>query len=315
MFYRTRALEEATAELSERERALQALSDELAERNRQLAEQAVMLQQHLAKEQEAVAELRKLNRMKSEFVAMASHELRTPLTTIIGFAKTLRRHEFAENPSLRKEFLDAMERQGERLLRLVENLLTAAHLEDDRLSVTADRVLLADLLRGVLEGLGPVASRVRIDLSAGPLELQTDRQLLSRVVANLLDNAIKYSGDDAVCDLSTRLEGEEVVITVRDHGIGIPADEIDRIFEPFYQVDSSDTRTFAGVGLGLSLVQRVLGALGGSIEVVSRVGRGSTFVVRVPVRFRERTVGSSNASHPGGGQEESPGARRLRRPA
>jgi signal transduction histidine kinase len=263
------------------------LTDRLAEQNEVLAEQAARLEQLLAKEQEAVAELRNLNQMKSDFVAVVSHELRTPLTAIIGFAKTLRRPEFADDEDTRGEFLQAMERQGDRLLRLVENLLTVSRLEKDSVTPSVGRVNFADMCREVVEGLGAEADRVRVALPATMPVLYTDRDLLSRVVSNLLDNALKYSPDQSPCELRARVDGDSIVFWIRDYGIGISAQELSRVFERFYQVDSSTTRVFRGTGLGLALVKDLLEQLGGHVAVESEPARGSTFTVTLPTRHPE----------------------------
>jgi signal transduction histidine kinase len=266
-----------------------ALADRLAEQNEVLALQATKLEGLLEKEHHTVDELRELNRMKGEFVAVVSHELRTPVTALIGYAKTLRQPEFADDPAMRQEFLERMERQGDRLLRLVENLLTASNLENNQLPVSVGRVLFEDLVREVVEGLAGEANRIHVDVPDDLPVLTTDRQLLSRVLQNLVDNALKYSPDGSPCELQARADGHEhVVFWVRDYGIGIQPDELPRIFERFYQVDSSSTRTFRGTGLGLSLVHDLLQHLGGTIEVLSEPGNGSTFTVRMPVRH-ERT--------------------------
>lgn len=259
-----------------------ALADQLAERNELLQEQAERLEQLLQKEVETVDELRELNRMKGEFVAVVSHELRTPVTALIGYAKTLQQGEFAEDAMLRQEFLERMERQGDRLLRLVENLLTASRLESRELPLSIQRVLFEDVSREVVEGLSGEASRVIVDVPTDLPVLHTDRQLLSRVVSNLIDNALKYSPDGTPCELGARADGDGVMFWVRDHGIGIPAEKVDRIFDRFYQVDSSSTRTFRGAGLGLSLVADLLKHLGGKIDVDSIPDQGSTFTVRIP---------------------------------
>lgn len=261
-----------------------ALADRLAEQNKVLADQARRLEQLLEKEHQNVAELRELNRMKGEFVAVVSHELRTPVTALIGYAKTLRQPEFSDDPTLRDEFLERMERQGDRLLRLVENLLTASNLESDRLPVSIGRVLFEDLCREVVEGLSSETHRVQVEVPNDLPVLFTDRQLLSRVVSNLIDNALKYSPDGSPCELGAERADEGIRFWVRDHGIGIPEDQVARIFDRFYQVDSSTTRTFRGAGLGLSLVHDLLEHLGGRIEVKSVPGEGSTFRVWLPVR-------------------------------
>jgi len=261
-----------------------ALADRLAEQNEILAEQAGKLEQLLETEHHTVDELRELNRMKGEFVAVVSHELRTPVTALIGYAKTLRQPEFANDPVMRTEFLERMERQGDRLLRLVENLLTASRIESRQLPLSLGRVLFEDLVREVIEGLAADANRVHVQIPNDLPVLFTDRQLLGRVLQNLVDNALKYSPDGAPCELEASSSGDSLVFWVRDYGIGIPEDELPRIFERFYQVDQSSTRTFRGAGLGLSLVQDLLSHLSGTIMVDSHPGEGSRFTVTLPVR-------------------------------
>jgi signal transduction histidine kinase len=259
-----------------------ALADRLADQNELLAEQAERLERLLEKEVATVDELRELNRMKGEFVAVVSHELRTPVTALIGYAKTLRQTEFAEDPGMRTEFLERMERQGERLLRLVENLLTTAKLESEELAISVGRVLFEDLIREVVEGLGTESTRVKVAVPNDLPVLHTDRELLGRIVSNLLDNALKYSPDGTPCELGARGEGSGLAFWVRDEGIGIDPTELTRIFDRFYQVDSSATRKFRGAGLGLSMVRDLVGALGGRIEVESAPGAGSSFTVHLP---------------------------------
>ncbi len=261
-----------------------ALTDQLEERNQLLAQQAARLEELLEKEHATVDELRELNRMKGEFVAVVSHELRTPVTALIGYAKTLRQPEFADDPMMRQEFLERMQRQGDRLLRLVENLLTAAKLESDEIRVVVARVLFEDLAAEVAEGLASEAERIKVDVPNDLPVMYTDRQLLSRIVSNLLDNALKYSPEGSPCELVARADGDHILFWVRDHGIGISEEQIGRIFDRFYQVDSSSTRRFRGAGLGLSMVRGLLDRLGGTIEVQSEPGTGSTFTVRIPVQ-------------------------------
>lgn len=261
-----------------------ALADRLAEQNRLLAEQAARLEELLDKEHRTVDELRELNRMKGEFVAVVSHELRTPVTALLGYAKTLRQPAFAEDPALREEFLERMERQSERLLRLVENLLTASRIERRQLPLSLEPVAFDDLVREVLEGLAAEPDRVIVRLPPDLPTLTTDRELLARILQNLLDNALKYSPEASPCELDAGLDDGWLSFSVQDHGIGIPAEEIPKIFEPFYQVDQSSTRTFRGAGLGLSLVRELVQHLGGGIEVHSVQGEGSRFTVRLPLR-------------------------------
>jgi signal transduction histidine kinase len=263
------------------------MADRLAEQNELLTAQAQRLENLLRKESATVDQLRELNRMKGEFVAVVSHELRTPITAMTGYAKTLRLPQFKDDALLREEFLERMERQGNRLIRLVENLLTTSRLENDQLSISIGRVLFEDVCRETVEGLGADVERVVTTVPDDIPVLHTDRQLLSRVITNLLDNALKYSPEEAICELDARAEGEELVFWVRDHGIGIEPDQVGRIFERFYQVDSSSTRRFSGAGLGLSMVRDLVLHLGGTVSVESTPGEGSTFTVRLPIQAPE----------------------------
>jgi signal transduction histidine kinase len=259
------------------------VSRRLSDQNRQLEEQAARLTEAVHTEQRTVAELRELNRLKDDFVAMASHEVRTPLTSIIGYAKTLRRPEFASDTPAREEFLQAIERQGTRLSQLVENLLATSQIESDQAHLSLSPVPFAEIAPALVEAMGPRAKRVRLDLQPGLPEITSDPRRIELVVTNLLDNALKFSPEHTQCVLGARLEGASLAFWIQDRGIGIPPDQVDRIFERFYQIDSSITRRFGGVGLGLSLVQELVSSLGGRIEVTSAPGQGSTFTVRLPV--------------------------------
>jgi signal transduction histidine kinase len=259
------------------------MADRLAEQNELLTAQTERLEHLLRKESATVDQLRELNRMKGEFVGVVSHELRTPITALIGYAKTLRQPRFADDPILREEFLERMERQGNRLVGLVENLLTTSRLESDQLSISIGCVAFEELCRDAVEGLGADADRIVVSIPVDIPVLHTDRQLLGRVLTNLLDNALKYSAERASCELGARADGDELVFWVRDRGIGIERDEIGRIFDRFYQVDSSSTRRFRGAGLGLSMVRDLVRHLGGTVTVESVPGEGSTFHVRLPL--------------------------------
>ena len=263
---------------------MEGMTHEVESSVHELEAQREALHISLAKEREAGAELRELSRMKGDFVAMVSHELRTPLTTITGFAKTLQQPAIAQDSVLREESVQAIERQGERLLRLIENLLTAAQVQNEALRLHLGPVAFDELCAEVVEGMQPGRERVRITVGSDLPILLTDRDLLGRILGNLLDNALKYSPDGARCEVGARRLGKRLEFWVRDQGIGIPPSELGHIFDRFYQVDSSPTRRYMGVGLGLSLVRDLVRDLGGSLAVASRQGEGSTFTVRIPTR-------------------------------
>jgi signal transduction histidine kinase len=255
----------------------------LSAQNTKLEEQAESLQGLLEREQRTVSELRELNRLKDDFVAVASHEVRTPLTSIIGYVKTLRRPEFADDRATREEFLAAIERQGDRLHRLVGNLLAASHLEEDRTEVAAAPISLQAVTDEVLAALGPRARRVRVFLPQESPLVVTDPNWLELILANLVDNALTFSPEGAPVDIGARRVGNDVEIWVSDRGIGIEAEHLDLIFDRFYQVDSSVTRRFGGVGLGLHLVHELAHSLGGTVGVLSAPGSGTTFTVSLPI--------------------------------
>jgi signal transduction histidine kinase len=228
-----------------------------------------------------IAELREVNRGKEQFVAVASHEMRTPLTAILGYVATLRRQPI--DPAARDRFLEIVERQAQRLLGLVETLLTASNLDRGRVAARFDWASVEEVCQEVVEGLGDDQARVRLDLPPALPPLLTDRRCLGQVLGNLLENAVKYSPRQQPCELGVRPDGDRLVLWVRDHGAGIPQSELERIFDRFYQVDGSDTRPATGIGLGLHLVRELVGVLGGTIEVETRPGAGSRFTVVLPL--------------------------------
>jgi signal transduction histidine kinase len=283
----------------------------LSEQNRQLEEQAARLTETVKMEQQTVIELTELNRLKDEFVAVASHEVRTPLTSIIGYAKTLQRPEFAEDAPAREEFLQAIERQGARLSQLVENLLATSQIESEHRGETVEWFSFPELADEVVAGLGARAHRVRVALHADMPEVATNRHRIELILANLLDNALKFSPEHAVCELGAHVANGTLLFWVRDQGIGIAADQVDRVFERFYQIDSSITRRFGGVGLGLGLVKELVTSLGGTIEVTSEPGRGSTFTATVPLEQgagvgKDRGAALSQQRRPGPRSAASP---------
>jgi signal transduction histidine kinase len=235
----------------------------------------------LEQEQQTVEELRDLNRRQAEFLAVTSHELRTPLTSIAGYAKTLMQPTFTDDAASRREFLQAIERQAGRLGGLIENILAVSQLSESSLETAS--ASLPETVRSVLARLGPGAERVDVDIAADLPDVQVDRRLLELAIRNLLDNAIKFSPEGSRCRLGVRLEGGDVLVRVEDDGIGIAQEHVGRIFDRFYQVDSSSTRRHGGVGLGLHLVKAVTEGAGGAIDVQSETGRGTRFALRFPV--------------------------------
>ncbi|MDP9340771.1 MAG: HAMP domain-containing histidine kinase [Actinomycetota bacterium] len=276
-----------------------------------LEEQARRLEVLLAREQQTVGELRRLNQMQSDFAAVASHELRTPLTAILGYVKTLQRPEFEQNPVARREFLAAMERQGDRLFRLVANLLSAAQVENRDTTLDIATFAFGELAEEVREGFHDSAERIRLAISPDLPPIETDRDRVAEILANLVDNSLKYSLAETPVELGATASEGRLRFWVADHGIGIDPVDLDRIFDRFYQTDQSSTRRYGGVGLGLHLVKQLAETLGGTVEVESEPGVGSTFTVTLPLWRGPGPAGNGSA----GAQREAESLQQQPQPA
>ncbi|HEX6399943.1 MAG TPA: ATP-binding protein [Actinomycetota bacterium] len=253
----------------------------LRRQNATLQEQAAQLGELLEREQGTVAELRELDRLKSDFVAAASHELRTPLTTIRGYADLLR--ERTGDEASTRDAIDTIARQTAHLHRLVGNLLRESRLEHGDPIETMEDVAPGELLEDVRKGFPGAVDRISMRIDGSIPVVRTDRIALHEIVANLVDNALKYSEPGSTVEVESALESGALVIRVRDRGDGIPAGDLPRIFDRFTQLDGSATRAHGGVGLGLHLVRELSRRLGGDVAVDSVVGRGTVFTVTIPV--------------------------------
>jgi signal transduction histidine kinase len=251
--------------------------------SRDMRRQNVLLNELLEREQASVEELRAANAKKDDFVAAVSHELRTPLTSIIGYLSTLRQPGPGDDAAVREEFLSAADAQTKRLLRLITNVLSVASLDDRERRLVPERIDLALMLREVLDALPRGQSRVRVAIQDEAGTIVADRARLSEVLANLLDNALKYSPEAEAVDVTARRTGDGGVrLEIRDRGIGIPAEERESIFDRFHQRDQSSTRRYGGLGLGLYIVKTRLRDLGATVEVDAAPEGGSVFSVMLP---------------------------------
>lgn len=231
-----------------------------------------------------VSEAARYPELRKEFVANVSHELRTPLTFIRGFLETLRDGAW-KDPVKAPEYLATIDKHAAHLLSLVNSLLELSRLEARpglRKSVPVD---LADLLRRVADDMKPAAERKRQSLAVEAATVPAvpgDPEDLERAVSNVIDNAIKYTPEGGSIRATARPEEGAVVIEVTDTGIGIPAEDLPRIFERFYRVEKSRSREMGGTGLGLAIVKHVVQAHRGTVEAVSEVGKGTTLRMRLP---------------------------------
>lgn len=251
---------------------------------------------------EANAQLEELARLRREFLRNLTHELATPMTPVVGYAKLLLAGELGPLTPMQRKAAVAVEAGATKLRSLVDTLLDVSALETGRMTFSARSYDLGALLRRVLEDCdAPIRERQLVLTLAvpeeGELEGAGDPDKLRRAIAHLVDNAIKFTPPGGPLAIEAGVVGEDLVLTVADGGPGVPQDRLEKVLEPFYQVDGSVTRVHGGVGLGLAFARRVAEAHEGRVVVTSPPGRvagvslggtGVTLRVRARVRFAER---------------------------
>ena len=239
--------------------------------------------QLLSQQRETMTRLQELDQMKSDFIAITSHELRTPITAIRGFIKTLQRNRERLSSEQVASFMQIIDRQSERLARLVEDLLFISKIEAGTIRLTVEDVDFVKFLKEVVDALGPEKrSRVWLDADEDAGMVQIDPQRLDQVLRNLIENALKFSPTDATVFVEGKVRDGMIELSVADQGVGIKAEDIPRIFDRFHQAGHALTREQEGAGLGLYITKRLVDAMGGTISVSSTPGEGSTFRVAVP---------------------------------
>jgi len=233
-----------------------------------------------------VTELRRLERVRQDFVANVSHEFKTPLTAIQGFAETLLAGAM-DDPRSNRRFLEIIREHAMRLARLTDDLLKLARIEAGKLEVEFFPVSLLELVERCAETSLLKATRKQIalelDIPPGMPPVRGDASLLQEVLQNLLDNAIQYTHEGGQIRVSAKAGPRDAVVSVADTGIGIPLADQERIFERFYRIDAARSREAGGTGLGLSIAKHIVEAHGGHIWVESEVGHGSKFSFSVPL--------------------------------
>jgi signal transduction histidine kinase len=251
--------------------------------------------------------LKELDRLKSNFLATVSHELRTPLTSIIGYSEMLVEGLAGELSGEQREFVQTIRDKGEQLLQLIKGLLDLSKLESGTMSLKKAQTDVRAILRDVAQTLTPGARKKGVELAVevenGLPMLWADGERLRQVFLNLTENAIKFTPSGGTITLSGKLTSMDparhedaggavlfgarrtaVEFRVADSGIGIPVGERERVFDAFYQVDSSSTREAGGTGLGLSIVRRLVDGHDGTIRIEDNEPKGTVFVVTVPVK-------------------------------
>ena len=222
--------------------------------------------------------------VKSQFLATMSHELRTPLTGVIGSADLIETEVLGPTTEKQKESLSRIRRSAWHLVRIIDEILSYARSETGKVEIRRERVPVTQVVREVVEMLEAVAddyeAELRVTVPDDRVFVSTDRGKLTQIVTNVVGNALKFTG--SVVHVRLSVDDDWIKISVEDDGPGIPMDRQEEIFEPFTQLDSSNTREKGGTGLGLAIARRHARLLGGDVEVESTVGEGSTFSLRLP---------------------------------
>jgi two-component system phosphate regulon sensor histidine kinase PhoR len=234
-----------------------------------------------------ITRLKQLEKIRQDFVANVSHELRTPLTTIKGYAETLLEGALKEDQAF--QFVQVIKRHTDRLTKIVEDLLMLSRIETREFQLKLEVVSVRDFIDNIIDFVKEPADRKKILLSRdeipSSLAVQADRNHLEQILINLLDNAIKYTPEGGRVTVSAvEKDSKDIKLSVEDNGIGIPKEELSRIFERFYRVDKGRSKEMGGTGLGLSIVKHLVQAHGGRVWVESQMGKGSTFYFTLPNR-------------------------------
>jgi two-component system phosphate regulon sensor histidine kinase PhoR len=232
-----------------------------------------------------LSEIRRVERMRVDFVANVSHELRTPLTSVLGFVDTLQ-GSARNDPAARDRFLSIMGEQARRMSRLVDDLLSLSRIEQRSHVRPTAIVDLAMIAAHVVDTLGPMARENEANIvleASGPVIVRGDHDELVRVAENLVENAIKYGGSKNAVDVNVMSRDRDAILVVRDHGPGIASEHLPRLTERFYRVDAGESRAKGGTGLGLAIVKHILARHRGRLQIESSIGQGATFSAVLPV--------------------------------
>jgi signal transduction histidine kinase len=268
-----------------------------------------LLIEEKGKSEQLLAKSEAANHAKSEFLAVVSHELRTPLNAIIGFSEFLKMEMFGPLGSSRyKSYSEDIYRSGQHLLHIINDILDLSRAEANKLEITEEKFNLGDMINGCLRMFRNKAAEEGLRLShrvSEDLHVSADQRLMNQVVINLLSNAIKFTPTGGAITVTAFSDpNDNCSIQVIDTGIGIAEENINRVLEPFIQVESASARSHEGLGLGLPLVKRIMNLHGGTIEIESTLGKGTTVTVTLPGWRRcEWRDGQEGPDDRGGGED------------
>jgi len=266
--------------------AVQESYRELQEKNRQI--------------EESYSALKELDRLKSNFLATMSHELRTPLTSVIGYSEMMLEGLGGPLTAEQREYLGIIMEKGESLLQLITSILDISKIDAGRVRLVISEVDVGQVMRDAVATVMPLARKkgLKVMWEPSPMpRVYCDREKVRQCLINLVNNAVKFTPAGGQVVLEARpVPGDRIGLVVTDTGIGIGSDHLPRVFDVFYQVDSSSTREYGGAGLGLAIVKSYIEAHGGEVKVESVVGRGTTFTVVLPLRAAAAAVAAPGAS-------------------
>ena len=231
----------------------------------------------------------KLDNMRKEFIADVSHELKTPITSIMGYADTLLEGNY--DKEVENKFLNVIATEARRMAKLVTDLLTLSRYDNNKNKLQKEQFDLGELVKKCHDKLGIEIKKkgheVNCFVTADVPLVYADKGDVERVVLNILSNSIKYTPDNGKISIYVGFVYNDAYIKILDNGIGIPEEDLSRIFERFYRVDKARTREMGGTGLGLSIAKDLLDKNGGSIDIKSIVGEGTEVVIKVPTKFNK----------------------------
>jgi CheY-like chemotaxis protein/nitrogen-specific signal transduction histidine kinase len=234
------------------------------------------------------------NRTKSEFLATMSHELRTPLNSVIGFSDLLLDGSFGELNEKQNKFMVNISHSGKHLLNLINDILDISKIEAGKMELFYEIFDFSDLVSDIHLMMKPLSSKKNINLEFNmrprSIFINADRSKLKQIMYNIIGNAIKFTPDNGKVHVNISMKDQMLLLSVKDNGIGISNDDQEKLFHPFVQLDSASTRKFEGTGLGLALVKNLLKLHGGTIDVESEQGKGSTFYIEVPLNLKENDL-------------------------
>ena len=233
-----------------------------------------------------ITDLRKLEEVRTDFVANVSHELKTPITSIKGFIETLSSDDFEHNEETKK-FLEIIRQQSNRLNTIVDDLLTLSRIERKEEHIVFDLFPLENIIKNSIALCHHQAEKKNIKIKMNcdsNSEIKVNSALLEQALVNLIMNAIQHSNSNTTISLIGQMKDKKIIISVQDEGIGIEKKHHTRLFERFYRIDSSRSRNDGGTGLGLSIVKHIVNAHKGEISLESEIGKGSIFTIKIPIK-------------------------------